>query len=46
MKMEQYIMANGKKQEIKDMEEVFKSGLMVADMKDIGVKIKQTKKES
>ena len=46
MKTEQYIMENGKKQEIKDMEEAFKSGLMVADMKDIGVKIKQTKKES
>ena len=41
MKIEQYIMENGKKMEIEDMEEVFKYGQMVADMKDIGKKIKQ-----
>jgi hypothetical protein len=33
-------MENGKKMEIKGMEEVFKYGRMVADMKDIGKKIK------
>ena len=41
MKIEQYIMENGKKMEIEDMEEVFKYGQMVVDMKDIGKKIKQ-----
>jgi len=41
MKIEQYIMENGKKMETKDMEEVFKYGQMVVDMKDIGKKIKQ-----
>ena len=40
MKIEQYIMENGKKMEIKGMEEVFKYGQMVVDMKDIGKKIK------
>ena len=41
MKIEQYIMENGKKMEIEDMGEVFKYGQMVVDMKDIGKKIKQ-----
>ena len=41
MKIEQYIMENGKKMEIKDMEEAYKSGQMAVDMKDIGKKIKQ-----
>ena len=41
MKTEQYITVNGKQTEIKDMEEVYKYGLMVVDMKDIGKKIKQ-----
>jgi hypothetical protein len=41
MKIEQYIMENGKKMEIEDMEEEFKYGQMVVDMKDIGKKIKQ-----
>ena len=40
MKIEQYIMENGKKMETKDMEEVFKYGQMVVDMKDIGKRIK------
>ena len=40
MKIEQYIMENGKKMGIEDMEEVFKYGQMVVDMKDIGKKIK------
>ena len=35
-------MENGIPLKIKDMEEVFKSGLMGQDMKDIGRKIKQT----
>ena len=39
-------MANGKKTVIKDMDEVFKSGLMEVDMKVIGKKIKQMSKES
>ena len=34
-------MVNGKKMEIKDMVEVYKSGQMVVNMKDIGKKIKQ-----
>ena len=46
MKTEQYIMVNGRKMEIKDMEEVFKYGQMEVDMKDIGKKIKQMSKES
>jgi hypothetical protein len=33
-------MENGKKMEIKGMEEVFKYGQTVVDMKDIGKKIK------
>ena len=33
-------MVNGKKMEIKDMEEVYKYGQMVVNMKDIGKKIK------
>ena len=41
MKIEQYIMENGKKMEIEDMEEVFKYGQMVVDMKDIGKMIRQ-----
>ena len=41
MKIGPFIMENGKKMEIKDMEEVFKYGQMVVDMKDIGKKIKQ-----
>ena len=41
MKIKQYIMVNGKKMEIKDMVEVYKSGQMVVNMKDIGKKIKQ-----
>jgi len=32
---------NGKKMEIKDMEEEYKYGQMAVDMKDIGLKIKQ-----
>ena len=40
MKIKQYIMENGKKMEIKDMEEVYNYGQMVVDMKDIGKKIK------
>ena len=32
--------------EIKDMEEEFKFGQMEVDMKDIGLKIKQIKKEN
>ena len=40
MKIELYIMENGKKMEIKDMEEVFRFGQMEAYMKDIGKKIK------
>ena len=39
-------MENGKKMEIKDMVEVFKSGQMGADMKDIGKEIKRTKEEN
>ena len=41
MKIELYITVNGKKMEIKDMEEVYKYGQMEVDMKDIGKKIKQ-----
>ena len=41
MKIGPFIMENGKKMEIKGMEEVFKYGQMVVDMKDIGKKIKQ-----
>ena len=41
MKITQFILVNGKKMEIKDMEEGFKFGQMVVDMKDIGLKIKQ-----
>ena len=41
MKIEQYIMANGKKMEIEGMEEVYKYGQMEVDMKVIGSKIKQ-----
>ena len=39
-------MANGRKMEIKDMEEESKSGLMEVDMKAIGKKIKLMLKES
>ena len=39
-------MASGRKTEIKDMEEEFKSGLMEVDMKAIGKKIKLMLKES
>ena len=39
-------MENGKKMEIKDMEEVFKYGPMVVDMKDIGKKIKPMSEEN
>ncbi len=41
MKIEQYIMENGKKIVIKDMGVVYKYGQMEVDMKDIGRKIKQ-----
>ena len=41
MKIEQYIMENGKKMEQKDMVEEYKYGQMEVDMKDIGKKIKQ-----
>jgi hypothetical protein len=41
MKIEQYIMENGKKMEIKDMEEEYKFGQMEVDMKDIGKMIRQ-----
>ena len=41
MKIRQYIMENGKKKVIKDMEEEFKFGQMEVDMKVIGKKIKQ-----
>ena len=41
LKIMQYIMENGKKVEIKDMEEEYKYGLMEVDMKVIGLKIKQ-----
>jgi hypothetical protein len=34
-------MANGKKMEIKDMDEEYKYGQMEVDMKDIGKMIKQ-----
>ena len=42
----QFTMENGKKMVIEDMEEVYRYGLMAADMKDIGLKIKQIKKEN
>ena len=41
MKIEQYIMENGKKMVIKDMEEEYKYGQMEVDMKDIGKMIRQ-----
>ena len=41
MKIEQYIMENGKKMEQKDMVEEYKYGQMEVGMKDIGKKIKQ-----
>ena len=41
MKTERYIMVNGKKMAIKDMDVVYKYGLMGVDMKDIGKKIKR-----
>ena len=41
MKIRQYIMENGKKMVIKDMEEEFKYGQMEVDMKVIGKRIKQ-----
>jgi hypothetical protein len=40
MRIKQYIMENGTLKLIRGMEEVFKFGLMEADMKDIGKKIK------
>ena len=46
MKIMQFIMENGKKMEIKGMEEEYKYGLMEVDMKDIGLKTKQIKKEN
>jgi hypothetical protein len=46
MKTMQFIMGNGKKMVIEGMEEVYRYGPMVADMKDIGLKIKQIKKEN
>ena len=41
MKIMQFISVNGKKMEIKGMEEEYKYGMMEVDMKDIGLKIKQ-----
>ena len=46
MKTMQFTMENGKKMVIEGMEEVYKYGLMEVDMKDIGLKIKQIKKEN
>jgi len=41
MKIMRFILVNGKKMEIKDMEGEYKYGMMAVDMKDIGLKIKQ-----
>ena len=41
MKIMQFTLENGKKTEIKGMEEEYKFGQMEVDMKDIGLKIKQ-----
>ena len=46
MKIVRYIMANGKKMEIKDMAEEYKSGQMEVVMKAIGKMIKQMLKEN
>ena len=46
MKIMQFILENGRKMEIEGMEEEFKYGQMEVDMKVIGLKIKQIKREN